>query len=201
MDSKSTALVLIGYQNDYFAEDGVLHAVIEESTKTVLANTLAMIEALIDTDVLIVTTPIVFTPDYSELVDPIGILKIIKEAGAFRSRSTGVKTIPEILGFGDRIVEVPGKRGFDAFADTGLDNILNAHKITDIAFAGAVTSICIDSTGRAAFEKGYKVTQLSDCTSSRTTVEQAFYCSTVFPLYGAVMDSKEFIQDLVIEAS
>ena len=201
MDPKSTALVLIGYQNDYFAEDGVLHAVIEESTKTVLANTLAMIEALKDSDVLIVTTPIVFTPDYSELVDPVGILKIIKDAGAFRSRTTGVKTIPEILAFGDRIVEVPGKRGFDAFADTGLDNILKAHEVTDIVFAGAVTSICIDSTGRAAFEKGYKVTQLSDCTSGRTTVEQAFYTSTVFPLYGSVMDSKEFIKGLCIEAS
>lgn len=201
MDPKSTALVLIGYQNDYFAEDGVLHAVIEESTKNVLANTLAMIEALKDSDVLIVTTPIIFTPDYSELVEPVGILKIIKEAGAFRSRTTGVKTIPEILEFGDRIVEVPGKRGFDAFADTGLDNILKAHKITDIALAGAVTSICIDSTGRAAFEKGYKVTQLSDCTSGRTTVEQAFYCSTVFPLYGSVLDSKEFIHGLGLDAS
>lgn len=33
MDPKHTAVVLIGYQNDYFAADGILHSVIEESSR------------------------------------------------------------------------------------------------------------------------------------------------------------------------
>ncbi len=194
MDPRKTALVLIGYQNDYFAEDGILHGVIESSTQSVLKNTLSVIRALEKTDALIITTPINFTPDYSELIDPVGILQVIKEAGAFKAKTSGAGTIPEILEFGDRIIEIPGKRGLNAFASTNLDKVLKKHGITTIALAGAITSICIDSTGRAAFEKGYKVVQLSDCISSRTSLEESFYCSTVFPLYASVMDSKTFLK-------
>lgn len=196
MDPSTTALVLIGYQNDYFANDGVLHSVVEESTEDVLNNTLALIKNLEQTDVLMVTTPIIFTPDYSELSEPFGILEVIKDAGAFKAGTMGGQTIPEIHKFGDRILEVPGKRGLNAFADTDLDSILKNRGIVDIVLAGAVTSICIDSTGRAAFERNYRVTQLSDCTSSRTSVEQTFYCDNVFPLYASVTDSKELLCQL-----
>lgn len=196
MNPSTTALILIGYQNDYFANDGVLHSVVEDSTEDVLNNTLALLNALESTDVLMVTTPIIFTPDYSELTDPVGILEIIKEAGAFKADTMGAQTIPEVHKFGQRILEVPGKRGLNAFADTDLDNVLKNRGIVDVVLAGAVTSICIDSTGRAAFERNYKVTQLSDCTSSRTSVEQTFYCSNVFPLYASVTDSKELLFQL-----
>ncbi len=196
MDPKKTALVLIGYQNDYFAQDGILHGVIEGSTQSVLDNTMALIRQLEDTDVMIITTPINFTPDYSELIEPVGILEVIKQAGAFKAGTTGAKPIPEFVGLGKRIIEIPGKRGLNAFASTDLDQILKKRGITTLALAGAITSICIDSTGRAAFEKGYKVVQLSDCLSSRTSLEESFYCSTVFPLYATVMDSKTFAKQL-----
>ncbi len=198
MDPRTTALVLIGYQNDYFAEDGILHGVIESSTDSVLKNTIGLIEALEKTDAMIITTPINFTPDYSELIDPVGILQVIKDAGAFKAKTSGAGTIPEILAFGDRIIEVPGKRGLNAFASTDLDQILKKRGITTIALAGAITSICIDSTGRAAFEKGYKVVQLSDCISSRNSLEERFYCSNLFTLYANVMDSKVFLKGLGI---
>ncbi len=196
MNPKTTAIVLIGYQNDYFADDGVLHSVVEESTQAVLNNTLTLLNALVPTDVLMVTTPIIFTPDYSELTEPVGILEVIKNAGAFKTGTMGAQTIPEIQKFGDRILEVPGKRGLNAFADTNLDNVLRERGVVDVVIAGAVTSICIDTTGRAAFERGYKVTQLSDCLSSRTSVEQNFYCNSVFPLYSSVMNSQALINEL-----
>ena len=76
----STALILIGYQNDYFAADGILHGVIEEVERVnhVLDNTLDLIRRLTDTKALMVSTPIIFTEDYSELHEPVGILKIVK---------------------------------------------------------------------------------------------------------------------------
>ncbi len=196
MDPQSTAVILIGYQNDYVANDGILHGVIESSTTSVLKKTLSLINALKDTKALMVTTPINFTPDYSELIEPVGILQTIKDAGAFKANTFGSQTIPEILEFKDRIIEVPGKRGLNAFASTELDKLLKDSGVQTIALAGAITSICIDSTGRAAFEKGYKVIQLSDCISSRTTLEESFYCSTIFPLYATVIDSKAFIRQL-----
>ncbi len=200
MHQEKTAVVLIGYQNDYFAADGILREVIEESSRCagVLANTINFLERLIPTPVLIVSTPIIFTPDYSELKEPVGILKTIKEVGAFKGGGRGAETIPEIFSFGDRIQEVQGKRGLNAFSNTDLDNLLLKRGITDVVIAGVVTSICIDSTGRSAFEHGYKVTILSDCTSGRTTYEQKFYCEKIFTLYAEVMDYSELLKNLEI---
>lgn len=198
MDPRPTVLILIGYQNDYFASDGILHNVIEDSSRlsTICANTVKMIECLIDTPMLMISTPILFTPDYSELIEPVGILKTIKEVGAFRSGSPGSKTINELLQFGERIVEVPGKRGLNAFSNRQLDDILQERGISNIVLAGVVTSICIDSTGRSAFERGYRVLILSDCTSGRTLLEQEYYCSNVFPLYAEVIDHVQLLHRL-----
>ncbi len=193
MDYKHTALILVGYQNDYFAKDGILRGVVEEPGRVdeVLANTLALIGRLVPTEVSIISTPIVLTPDYRALASPVGILHAIKESGAFASGTPGAQDIPELKAFGDRIQYVKGKVGFNAFSDTLLDDELKSRGIKEVLLAGMVTSLCIDSTGRAAYERGYSVKVLSDCTSARTTIEQSYFCSSVFPLYGAVVSSSE----------
>ena len=198
MEIEKTALVLIGYQNDYFSEDGVLRAVIDEPARTdkVLSRTLALIDTVKNTPVVLITTPIVFTQDYSELVEPEGILKAIKEAGAFKRGTKGSETIPELVALGDRIVEVPGKRGLNAFSNTNLHTILQENGVTDICLAGAVTSVCIESTGRSAFEKDYHVHILRDCTAGRSEFEESFYCDSIFPLYADVLDSSELLSRL-----
>ena len=200
MDLQNTAILLIGYQNDYFAEDGILRSVIEESAvaNDALANSLDLVERLRDTTVLLASTPIVFTPDYSELVEPVGILKAIVDNQAFKAGTGGCETIPEIKAFGDRIKELPGKRGLNAFSNTDLDELLQKHEITTIVLAGAVTSICIDSTGRSAFDRNYKVVVLSDCTTGRTVLEQDFYCDKIFPHYAEVIDHQQLLKELGI---
>src|SRR5712692_5301432 len=202
MDPKHTALVLIGYQNDYFAADGILHQVIEESSRVTgtLTNTVDLVARLRSTPLLIVATPVIFTPDYSELVESVGILKTIKELGAFKAGTKGAETIPELRRLGERILEVPGKRGLNAFSNTDLDNLFHQRGITNVVLAGVVTSICVDSTGRSAYERGYKVSVLSDCTSGRTTFEQDFYCENVFPLYAEVIDHGQLLSRLGVAA-
>jgi nicotinamidase-related amidase len=195
MSLKTTALILVGYQNDYFAKDGILRGVIEEPGRVdaVLANTLELIRALAPTEASIISTPIVLKPDYRALASPVGILHAIKTSGAFALGTKGAETISDLAAFGDRIQYVNGKVGFNGFSGTQLDEVLRARGITRVLLAGMVTSLCIDSTGRAAYERGYSVTVLSDCTSSRTATEQEFFCSTVFPLYCDVMRGDQFL--------
>ena len=191
-----TAIILIGYQNDYFSKNGILYSVIEESSVTsgVLENTIKVINSIKNENVLIISTPIIFTSDYSELTEPVGILKTIKEVGAFKEGKFGSETIDEIKEFKDRIIEVPGKLGLNAFMNTNLEEILKNNGITHVALAGAVCSICIDSTGRYAFEKGFEVSMISDCISGRSVFEQQFYCENIFPLYASVLNSESFIK-------
>jgi len=195
MKSNETALILIGYQNDYFDKDGILHSIIEGQSDGVLKNTMKLIEDL-PKDMLIVSTPIIFSEDYHELVNPIGILKTIQDVGAFKNNSKGSKNIKEIEEAGDRILEIKGKQSFNAFLNTKLDDILKENNIKNVLIAGAITSICIDSTGRAASEKGYKTTILSDCTCGKTFFEQEYYCDNIFPTYAIMKTTKDILKEM-----
>ena len=197
IDPKSTALLLIGFQRDYFDSDGILYGVVEEQLRSsdTLANTLKLIDAFQDTDMTMVRTPLVFSEDYAELENPMGILKTIRDVEAFRDGTSGAETIDAISAYGDRIDEVRGKLGFNAFAHTDLEKMLHDRGVDSVLIAGCVTSICINATALHAFEAGFGVTVLSDCTSSRTTVEQEFFCDTVFPLFARVRTSKDVIAE------
>ena len=195
MELDKTAVIFVGYQNDYFSDDGILRAVIEESDRTnrILDNSIAVVDGLRNTPATMIQTPIIFTEDYSELVNPVGILKTIAEVKAFQAGTPGGNIIDQFKEFGDRILTVEGKRGLDVFACPDLDETLKIRGIEHVVLSGAVTSICIDSTGRAAHERGYRVSVLSDCTASRTPYEQEFYCENVFPLYAEVPTSEELL--------
>jgi nicotinamidase-related amidase len=198
MESQHTALILIGFQNEYFSPQGTLYGFLMGASK-VLANTVDLVERLRSTPLLIVDTPIIFTSDYSELVEPTGILKAIKELGAFKAGTRGSETLREVQRFGERIVEIPGKRGLNAFSNTDLDDLFKRRGITTVALAGVKTSLCIDSTGRSAYEKGYKVLILSDCTAGTDDFEHKFYCEKIFPLYADVLDHERFLERLDVK--
>lgn len=197
MDPASTALILIGYQNDYFANEGTLADFIEdrERVQDVRSRTIPLVEKCIENGVLVISTPILFTENYEEVRNPIGILAAIRQRGAFRRGQPGSAVIEDFDRFGEQIMTVPGKRGLDAFSNTTLAETLAQRGIDHIAIAGVVTSLCIDSTGRAGFEAGLDVTILEDCTAGRTPQEQDFYCESIFPLYASVKGVDSFLEE------
>jgi nicotinamidase-related amidase len=198
VDPGSTALLLIGFQRDYFDPDGILYSVVEESHRVsgTLGHTLRVIEAFKDTPMVMVNTPIVFSETYRELENPIGILKTIRDVEAFKMGTSGAETIDEISGYGDRIIEVQGKVGFNAFSHTHLEELLRSNGVQRVLLAGCVTSICVNATALQAFESGFEVTILSDCTSSRTPIEQDFFCENVFPLFSNVCTSDDLLEQV-----
>ncbi len=194
----TTAVVLIGYQRDYFAVDGALHDVIATFSRAhrTLPNTLDLLERVAHAPLLLVATPIVFTENYEEIADPVGVLHLVKERRAFQAGQPGAQPIPELAAFADVITEIPGKRGLNAFSNTSLDQLLRERGVIDVVLAGAVTSICIDSTARSAHEHGYRVSVLADCIASRSAFEHQFFCDYVFPLYADVLDRDELLAQL-----
>ena len=196
------ALLLIGFQRDYFDPDGILYSVVEESHRLsgTLEHTIQVIDAIIGTSITIVNTPIVFSESYHEIDNPMGILKAIKDSEAFKVGTTGAEILPQIQNYGDRIEIIPGKLGFNAFSNTELKDLLVEKGIERLAIAGCVTSLCVNATALAAKENGFEVTILSDCTSSRTPVEQDMFCKEIFPLFTDVVDHNEFAKQIVRDA-
>ena len=199
----STAILLIGFQNDYLSEGGALNSVVDNNVKEtgVLENTLRLVEAIKDTNIPIINTPILFSSDYNELLEPKGLMATIKEIGAFQRGKWGGEVIPELLAYGDRITLLQGKTWFSSFQGTDLQSFLAEHNIHNIVLAGVVTSLCIDSTARAAADLGYNTSILSDCTGARTMDEQRFYCESIFPLYAETQTVDELLEKFELSVS
>jgi nicotinamidase-related amidase len=92
---------------------------------------------------------------------------------------------------GDIVVE--GKLTLDAFHSTALDYLLRANQIEYVAFAGFHTNWCVESSARSAYDKGYRVLVLKDCTGTDTEREQEYAEQVIFPKIGKVMTSDEFL--------
>lgn len=64
---------------------------------------------------------------------------------------------------GERVIK---KCGYDAFANTELDQILRSLNVEYLIITGTVTNWCVDSTVRSAFHRFYKVVVAADGVST-----------------------------------
>ena len=198
MNPKTTALVLIEYQNDFAAEGGIFHDAVKgvmQSTH-MLAHTFDVVEAAREAGATIVHVPISFSGDYHELTStPYGILKGVVDNKAFRKGTWGVEIIDELKPKpGDIVIE--GKRGLCGFQSTNLDFILRSKGIQTVALSGFLTNCCVESTMRSAYERGFEVITLKDCTAATSQKEQDAALACDFGMFSYPMNHDEFIEQL-----
>jgi ureidoacrylate peracid hydrolase len=198
IDPKTTALVLIEYQNDFTSEGGVLHdAVSEVMDKTgMMANTREVVDAARSAGATVMHAPITFAEGYNEISShPYGILKGVVDGKAFIKGSWGAAIVDELApADGDIVIE--GKRGLDTFASTNLDFILRSKGITTIVLGGFLTNCCVESTMRSGYENGYKVITLNDCVAGTSTEEHENALKYDFPMFSEPMAASDLIAEL-----
>ena len=198
MTPNTTALLLIEYQNDFVSEGGAQHDAVAAVMRDtdMLAHSRAVVEAARGQGVTILHAPISFADGYPEVPsEPYGILAGIVGANAFRKGSWGVEIAAEMAPVeGDIVVE--GKRGLDCFASTNLDFILRQRGITGLAIAGFLTNCCVESTMRSAYERGYQVVTLTDCTATLSAEEQDAAVTKNFPMFSRPMTHDAFLASL-----
>lgn len=90
----------------------------------------------------------------------------------------------------DYIVE---KRRDSVFQDTEFELWLKALRADTIVFTGIDTYICVESTVRDAFNKGYDVILLRDCVASRNQKHHENTLEQIAEAYGLVLNSDELI--------
>jgi nicotinamidase-related amidase len=198
IDPKSTALVLIEFQNDFTTEGGAFHeAVRGVMDKTgMLANAQEVVRQARAKGVTIVHAPITFAPGYHEITShPYGILKGVVDGNAFVKGGWGAEITDDLAPQpGDIVVE--GKRGLDTFASTNLDFILRSKGITTIALGGFLTNCCVESTMRTGYENGYRVITLQDCVAATSQEEHDNAIKYDFPMFSTPLNSSDFLADL-----
>jgi biuret amidohydrolase len=114
--------------------------------------------------------PISFQPGHEEISNsPYGILKDVKGGACFTAGTWGADICSAMMPHSGDLV-VKGKSGLCGFESTNLEFLLRQHGIQTIVLAGFLTNCCVESTMRTAYEKGFKVYTLKDCTAA-TSIE------------------------------
>jgi nicotinamidase-related amidase len=65
-----------------------------------------------------------------------------------------------------------GKSGLDAFQTSNLNFLLSQKGIKNVVLAGFLSNVCIESTMRTAYEKGYRVYTVKDCLAATSIAAQ-----------------------------
>jgi nicotinamidase-related amidase len=198
LDPKTTALLLIEYQNEFTSKGGVLHQAVSgvmEETK-MLPNTVKVLAAARKQGVTVMHAPITFAEGYNELGrHPYGILKGVVDGKCFVKGTWGAEFVGDVAPQKGEIV-IEGKRGLDTFASTNLDFILRSKGIKTVILGGFLTNCCVESTMRTAYEHGFDVITLTDCVAATSSEEHKNAIKYDFPMFSRPMPSSEVIGHL-----
>jgi len=82
----------------------------------------------------------------------------------------------------------------DAFEDTELDLLLSSKGIKTLLFTGFITNVCVETSARHSYMKGYYVVLVSDCTDSYTQQEHESAVYNIENYFGKVATSNEVIK-------
>ncbi len=196
INPKTTAVVLIEYQNDFTTPGGVFHDGVKGvmQSNNMLANTVEFVNKSREAGASVMHAPITFAEGYGELTgNPYGILKAVVDNKAFRQGSWGAAIVDVLKPHpGDILIE--GKRGLDAFPSTNLDFILRSKGIQTVVLGGFLTNCCVESTMRSAYERGFDVITLEDCTAALSQEEQNMAIAHNFGMFSRPMNHDEVLK-------
>jgi nicotinamidase-related amidase len=88
------------------------------------------------------------------------------------------------------------KRQWGAFYGTELDQQLRRRGIRTIVLAGIATNFGVESTARAAYERGYEQVFVEDAMTSLSTEAHQFAIQNIFPRIGRVRTSEQLLETL-----
>ncbi|MGC8602639.1 MAG: cysteine hydrolase family protein [Desulfomonilaceae bacterium] len=201
---EKTAIVLIEAQNDFLTPGGTMYQYIADQLKE--RNVIANLQRLLGGargKVKIFYVPFqAFQPGFPELkkggpgTEGLRGIEMDMKAdwgtGAWVAGTPGPEIIDQLTPQkGDVIVR--GKLTLDAFHSTALNYLLRANEIEYVAFAGFHTNWCVESSARSAYDLGYRVLMIKDCTATDTQREQDYAEEVIFPRIGKVLTSEEFL--------
>ncbi len=191
-DPKHTALIIIDPQCDFCAVKGAMGQRFGFDMKEIRESVPALnafIERCREAGVFVVWVREIFAdrkmlPNQKALWGGGDDIWLIREDG------TGIDWYEEMIPpLADESIIT--KWQYDAFADTELDLLLRSQGIKTILMTGYTTNVCVETTARHGYIKGYYVVLVSDCTGAPTHPE---YEATVFNIrtyFGHVATSLE----------
>jgi nicotinamidase-related amidase len=86
------------------------------------------------------------------------------------------------------------KRQWGAFYGTELDQVLRRRGVTTLVLGGIATNFGVESTARAALDRGYDLVFAEDAMSSMSAELHRFAVDNLFPLMGRVRTTAQLME-------
>jgi len=153
VNSKTTALLVIDPQREYFDEDKPLYT---PHAKEILGNLVKLRNAAHGAKMLTILVQHSHKADGSD----VGRMGDFDPTPVFTEGTPGVELIPEMApGNGEIIVK---KTRYSSFVNTKLESVLQSAGIDTIIISGLMTNYCSVTTARHAHDLDYKVIFVED---------------------------------------
>merc|ERR1712193_305495 len=198
MGASKTAVLFIEYQNEFTTEGGKLHGAVKEVmvANDMLKKSISVAAAVRKSGGKVFHAPISFAHDASDNPNKgLGILAGCAKDKLFTTGTWNAEFCAAMKPAQHDVV-ITGKKGLDAFPGTDLEAQLKAHGIETLVLAGFLSNCCVESTMRTAFEKGFNVVTLTDCTATTSMEGQKAAVEGTYGMFSTPMLAADFIVKL-----
>jgi len=198
IEPSTTALVMIEYQNEFTTEGGKLHPAVKPimDATNMLAKSAEVADAVRAAGAKVIHSPITFEEDMRDNPNPrLGILAGVNNDKLFVKGTWNAAICDAVQPkAGDLFIE--GKKGLDAFPGTNLEDLLVQNGIKTVVLSGFLTNCCVESTMRTAYEKGFNVVTLTDCTATTSEEGQKAATEGTYGMFSRPMTKDEFLAEI-----
>jgi len=197
MNASDTAVILIEFQNEFCKPGGKLHDLVKDELTRLdtIAHAITLAGKAREHGCLVIHCPFVSDEPWARQCGVRGIIADAVADGAFVPGQWGTELIDELAPLaGDQVVS--GKRALSGFVNTTLQDILTSNGIRNVAIAGFLSNLCVDSTARSAYDRGYQVTVIHDAVASGSQANQEYVEREIYPVLGGSMTTDEFLKTL-----
>ncbi|MGX4642747.1 isochorismatase family protein [Massilia sp. SYSU DXS3249] len=184
IDLAGTALVLIDLQNGNVARELAPH-----SAEQVVGNCVLLAQEMRNRGAMVIYVRVLMNelqmPPSDAPLRPPGAPPPPPDASHLAD-SAGVEATDIVI----------TKRQWGAFYGTELDQLLRRRGIRTLVLGGIVTNFGVESTARAAHDRGYALVFAEDAMSGITAEAHEFACRNTFRVMGRVRTTRELIDAL-----
>jgi nicotinamidase-related amidase len=194
-DPSHSALIIIDVQHDFCSERGAMAERFGFDMKEIreaVPRLNAFIEECRRTGVLVVWVREVFSdekmrPNQKALWGAGDDIWLIREDGP------GVDWYEDVI---DPLPDEPviTKWQYDGFEDTDLHLLLQSRGIETLLMTGFTTNVCVETTARHGYIKGYYIALVADCTDAPTRAEYESGVFNIKTYFGTATTSDELVE-------
>jgi len=196
-----TALILVDFQYPFTNPKGALYSPVKKELeeKQMLDRTVELVKKARSLGVWVVHITEGYTNDYREIdaTNPGGFHRSQMLRQAWKIGAENQAEYPPLVpGPNDKDLVMAPRIQTSAFGGTGLDRILRARGIKNIAVAGFTTDVCVYATVTNGFDLGYHVYALKDAMAAVFPEQSELMLKNTYPMWSKVVSNDDWLNML-----